>query len=221
MEAMSGEELKVTYDMTHNYLEVARAAFMPVHLPKPRAAFIQQHGHNPLTNTIISIVSISALYSYLAIESYINYQLYRIWDRRHDRSPEAQRFLRLLGDPAEFLALKNHKKVRELPERIKTLYSLLDYQQLHERKTKLWQDFKELVETSRHFFVHPIPQSDYFQRNMWRIGEETQAGVYVDVASAILRDMHEQSGLQVPAWLEKNTLFSFRGADVIVGRHEE
>jgi hypothetical protein len=49
--------------------------------------FLKIFGLNLLASAIFSVVSISFLYSYLAIESFINYQLYRALEK--DSSEES------------------------------------------------------------------------------------------------------------------------------------
>ena len=147
--------------------------------------FLHKYGHETLINATLSIVSITVIYSYLTIESFINYQLFRIWERRHDDSPESMAFLNLLGDPQDFGALKTKRRTRELGDRLKTLCSILGYNKIHEKRPELWKDFKELIEVSRHFFIHPYP-GKYFQDNLLRIGTQTEGGKYVEIGSSCI-----------------------------------
>lgn len=150
---------------------------MSIHHPSlTKDEFLKTFGPNPLANAIFPVVSISVLYSYLAIESFINYQLYRIWARRNDGSEESNRFSAIFGDVATFETLKTHKKSGKLGERIKSLCGILGYQKPHDAIPNVWQDFKELVENSRHFFVHPHPGKEHFQNHVGRIFTKTQAG---------------------------------------------
>ena len=180
--------------------------------------FLHKYGHETLTNAVLSIVSITVIYSYLTIESFINYQLFRIWERRHDDSPESMAFLNLLGDPQDFGALKTEKRTRELGDRLKTLCSILGYNKIHEKRPELWKDFKELIELSRHFFIHPYP-GKYFQDNLLRIGTQTKGGKYVEVAVDILKYLFEQGGKPVPQWVNNNTMIAFKGIDLLTSAH--
>jgi hypothetical protein len=104
------------YNLTQDYLEVARAALTPIHgkvpvgedEPAPTLS-------NELANAIFSVVSITIVYSFLALESFLNYQLFRLWARRADGSEESNRFLSELGDVPDFIQLKSNDKVREVP----------------------------------------------------------------------------------------------------------
>jgi len=214
--------LRLTYDLTHDYLEVARSYTMPLYLPQEQKVFIEKHGPDPFNNAVFSLISISVVYSYLALESFINKQLYDLWASRQEDSPTAKRFQELLGNPDTFGELKTNKttsnKVRDLDDRIKTLYKILGFELLHTRNPSLWEDFLKLVQASRHFLVHPDPDVGSFQKSLKRIFEETKSGTYVNVVTSILRDMYEQSEREPPSWLSTNTLLRFRGADLLVGR---
>jgi hypothetical protein len=214
--------MNLTYELTHCYLEVARGAMTAIHHPSlTRDEFLEAHGPNPLANAIFSAVSITVLYSYLAIESFINYQLYRVWERRHDGSPEANQLLTSVGDVEDFESLKTHGKIGELGERIKTICEILGYKKPHEEISQVWQEFKELVEVSRHFFQHPYPGKNHFQENVERIFMQTESGKYVQVAEKLIGYLYESGGQTAPEWLSTNTLIGFRGIDMLVGKNAE
>lgn len=203
-------------------MEVARGAMMSIsHMSLTKEEFLKTLDPNPLANAIFSVVSISVLYSYLAIESFINYQLYRIWERRNDGSEQANRFIAIFGDVEAFEALKTHRKSGKLGERIKTLCKILGYQKPHDAVPQVWQDFKELVEVSRHFFVHPHPGKEHFQNHVGKIFKKTEAGKYAHVAEELLKYFYRCSRKTPPDWLDRNGLLQFRGIDVLVGAKVE
>ena len=207
-------QLRITYNMTRCYLDVARGVFVSLHHPFGEE-FISQHGHIPLANATIAVVSISIIYSYLALESFFNYRLYRLWERRHSGSPEAGRFHRLLGDAPAFESLRTNRTVSELGPRIRTVCEVMGFEEPHQRVPQLWQDFNDLVKRSRHFLVHPNPASEMFQAELQRIGEQTVSGKYVAVAEGLLTFYYSQGGQAPPAWVTRNTLLGFRGVDVL------
>jgi hypothetical protein len=180
--------------------------------------FIQEHGRDSLANAILSVASVTVIYSFLAIESFINYQLYRLWERRHDGSTESSKFMEILGNPGRFEDLKSNRKVRTLRSRIKTLCELLGYKKPHEIESHLWIDFNQLLEASRHFFVHPVPEEEYFQKNVLRIGLQTELGKYVNVAQSMIAFLYQQSRQKPPDWLENNTLISIPSIELIPGK---
>jgi hypothetical protein len=202
--------------LTHSYLEMARASITSLgHSELTTDEFIQAHGADPLANAILSVASVTVIYSFLAIESFVNYQLCRLWERRHDGSSESSKFIELLGDHSRFEDLKNNKKVRTLRSRIKTLCEILGYKKPHEVEPHLWEDFNQLLEVSRHFFIHPLPEEEYFQKNVMRIGLQTQLGKYVNIAKSMIAFLYQQSRKKPPDWLEKNTLIRIPTIELI------
>lgn len=153
--------------MTQNYLEVARAATFVVAVPDDRAKFLKNlENKNRYANAQVATGSISVIYSYLAIESFVNYQLYLAWTRRHEDPYFGPRFLELLNNVDEFQKLKGHKKIRDLGERIKTYYKIKNFEPIDKRNPGLWQMFKHLLELSRHFLVHLFPDPELFNERM-------------------------------------------------------
>jgi len=214
MSAQSSSALQ--YNLTQDYLEIARGALTQIHGKVPaREEDTAPELSNELANAIFSVVSITIVYSFLALESFLNYQLFRLWARRADGSQESGRFLNELGDASEFVRLKANDKVREVPARLKTLCRLLAYPLPHEAIPSTWQRLNDLVEASRHFVVHPFPDTDYFNKNMRRMMTETTAGSYVKVVEEIIAFLYAKSGKSVPAWVTENQLIRFRGVDLI------
>lgn len=211
------EPLRITYEMSHCYLEIARASMTTIHQHSGSLdKLLSEQGTGPLANAIFSLVSMTVIYSYLTIESFVNYQLFRLWERRHDGSTEGNRFLAELGNPDKFEGLKNHKKVGDLPKRLKTLCDLLGYRKPHEVIPQIWQKFHDLLKDSRHFLVHPYPEKEFVQQNLSRIMTKTKAGEYVEVAEKILSFLYQQGGKQPPAWVSANILLQFKGVDLLV-----
>jgi len=207
---------KVQWDLTHCYLEVARAAMTQIHTKavpglSPEMAEISP----PLLSAKFSLVSITVLYSFLAIESFLNYQLYQLWKRRSESSVASRRFLEELGDEAEFERLKVHPKMREIPARLKTYCKIVGFALPHERIPDTWRRLSELVEESRHFLVHAYPDPVHFHGNMARIMGKTKSGEYVRVTEEILAFLWAQSGKAAPEWLAHNTLLAFRGVTLL------
>ncbi len=219
------DEATMFYDLPHCYLEVARGILTTIHFAgDSREDFIVQYGHNPINNALFSLVSISIIYSYLAIEAMANYNLHYYWEKRHDGSPESKILLSLVGDCDEFQILKTNKKTRELGERLKTLCSILGIKKIHEVDPILWRDFKELSDVSRHYLIHPYPDKEVFQNHMERIMSETESGKYIQIAENImtyfLKISHKGGVFSSPSWLSGNTLLRFRGVDLLVNKKE-
>lgn len=206
----------IQYNLSQDYLEIARAALTPIHGKVPTGEEEPEPElSNELANAIFSVVSITIVYSFLALESYLNYQLYRLWARRNDGSEESARFLAELGDISEFIRLKRNDKVREVPARLKTICGLLGYPMPHKDIPATWQRLNDLCEASRHFVVHPFPDPDYFNKNMRRMMTETTTGSYVRVVEEIISFLYSKSGVPIPGWVTENQLIRFRGVELI------
>jgi hypothetical protein len=215
---MSETTPKFTFSLTHCYLEMARAAAGPLSFHHPAGDLrqvVDTYGHNPIASAILAVVSVVVVYSYLAIESFVNYQLCRVWETRNDGTPESQQFLRLLGDAASFDCYRAHPRVRDLGERIKSLCEIKGYRKPHEVIPSEWQQFKELTEASRHFLVHPTPEPDRFHEVMKRVLHQLPTGRYPDLAAALIGFFYDQAQAERPEWLSRNTLIRLRGIDVL------
>jgi hypothetical protein len=208
------QQVKFTYNLPQDYLEVARAALSPIHGKVPADAETTPPS-NELLNAVFAAVSVSIVFSFLALESYLNYQLFRLWEGRNKGDATAARFLQELGNPSDFLSLRGSDKAREVPARLKTICRILGFAAPHEAIPDTWRRLKELAEASRHFATHPIPEPAYFQSNMLRIMQETEAGAYVRVVEEVLSFLHKQSGAVVPGWVVRNELIAFRGYDLL------
>ncbi len=215
---MSEPTRKFTFSLTHCYLEMARAAAGPLSFHHPTGDLrhvVDTYGHNPIASAILAVVSVVVVYSYLAIESFINYQLYQVWATRTEATVESERFLRLLGDAPSFDRYRTHSRVRDLGERIKVLCEIKGYHKPHEAIPTQWQQFNELAEASRHFLVHPVPEPGHFQRVMKRVLQELPTGRYPDLAVGIIGFFYDQARTEKPEWLSRNTLIRLRGFDVL------
>lgn len=215
---MSGEAHKFTFNLTHCYLEMARAAAGPLPFHHPAAdlgRFVEAYGHNPIASAVLVVVSVAVIYSYLAIESFVNYQLYRVWETRNESGPESARFLQILGNKASFDEYRTHSRVRDLGERIKSLCEIKGHRKPHEVIPREWQQFKELAEASRHFLVHPTPGTTEFNAVMKKLLNQSPSGRYPELAVALIAFFYDQSGTERPEWLSKNTLIHLRGIDVL------
>ena len=217
---MCEKQIKIQYNVPRCYLDMARAAMTSLHHPIGREKFRGKYGVEPIANVKLALVSVSIIYSYLAVEAFVNAQLYLLWARRHDRSPEATRFLSILKDVDNFESLKSSNKVRELGDRINTLCKIMGYKKPHEIDNALWEKYKKLAEVSRHFLVHPYPAPMFFQAHMSRIMEETKAGEYFETASSLIGHLHDQSRKKRPEWLKGNVRFRIRGVDLIEDRKD-
>jgi hypothetical protein len=83
----NSKDTKIQYAVPRCYLDMARAMMTSLHHPVGKENFIETFGLEPIANAKLSLVSVSVVFSYLAIEAFVNAQLYYVWKRRHDGSP--------------------------------------------------------------------------------------------------------------------------------------
>jgi hypothetical protein len=171
----------------------------------------------------LAVSSISIIYSVLAVESFVNYQLYSLWKRSRETSgkpkgtcstscptdPLLGKFYKEYGLENRFVQLKGKKGIRELPERIKTICKYLPVIPIHAANPKLWQEFLALVEKSRHFLVHSYPDPELVQGNLDRMLMKEPLDLHPRVAASVIRHFYVQRGGTPPAWLDKNKVFRF------------
>lgn len=206
---MAEDEVKLQISLSHVYLEMARAVF--------------SHGSSEITDgaaqdypTIFGLLSLTILYSYLAVESFINYHFYTIYQHAVKAHQECEKlgnlsandeivptyndFFRHYGDtPLKSIRLK-------LKEKIKAVCSAYEISQIYDVDPQLWQDFCDILKTSRDFLVHAIPDPQIFQEHMRKLVAETTTGKYVEIATGIIKYFYERFDKEPPQWLNQNEL---------------
>lgn len=195
---------------THWYLELARNAFQGVHHDKPLDQVLAGPEASTLQGTIMALISMTIIYSYLAVESFANYQIHSIWNSLGKDSDKAKMFERLCGKVETFEQLKNAKKLRNLGDKLNIICRLQGFQKPADANPALWRDFKNLAEVSRHFLIHPFPEKSFFQQHMRRIAMDVQGGLYVRTALELIKHLYNEADLRVPAHVERNTMCRFR-----------
>lgn len=206
---MCEEEIRFSLNLTQCYLEVARAASGPISLQHPSGDLDQlreTYGSDPIANAIFSIVSISVIYSYLAIEARVNLSLHSVWKQRAEGIYPARKFLEIFGDEADFAVYRTHDRFRELPARFKALCEINGFRQAHDQIPQTWQQFMTLSKKARHFLVHPNPDETVFQDLMSTMLYENKQGIWVRVAEELIGFLYSEAHKTPPAYLEYNEL---------------
>lgn len=210
--------IRLRYSVPQSYLELARCVFTSLHHPSGSVQrFVARHGRSRFASAVFALTSLTIIYSYLAIEAFVNYQLYQIWKKRETDDPAGTHFKKRFGDIPKFEDLRR-TRLRELPERIKALCDFLGYEQIHNRQPQLWQDFKTLVEKARHFLVHPFPDLERVQQLFSQTLTKTPGGLYVRVAEEVIQHFHTEGHVTSPSWLRENQLIRFRGVELLTKR---
>lgn len=142
---------RINLSLTQLYLEVARSVFTGIHHPekKPKEQVLAEDGVDPLSGIAFSVVSVTVIYSYLALEAFANYHLYRIWEysqvahetledlKRKDpevvknTKPTYDDFYQKYGSIDQFENLKR-TDLRDLDKRLKVICEALEIRKVHE-----------------------------------------------------------------------------------------
>lgn len=219
-------------DLPHHYLEMARSVFTGIFAPKGKKNVkIDSTNEQQYAGIIFTMTTATVIYSYMAIESFINYWLYRIWEESrscHDAIERINKtnpalksvarfdwFYKLYGKEDEFEKLSN-TDLSDLKTRLKVVIDGLEIQQIHKTNPQLWSDFNQLLTQARHFLIHPFPDPTKFQETMTKLLMETEAGKYAETAALIIKHFYDEKKEDPPDWVEKNTVFGIAGFESLV-----
>ena len=170
-----------------------------------------------------AFASLTTIYSYLAIESFTNYNLYELWKSsryNHEQIEEINKlhpelnakalyddFYQEYGKLDNFVNLKN-TQVGKMKEKLKVLCKEFKFPQIYESEPKLWQELLELLEKARDFLVHPNPEEDIFQIYCKQlVNTEKPFNTFPEVAAGIIKYFYKYGKGNPPSFLEKNELF--------------
>jgi hypothetical protein len=210
---MTEGEIRLQISLSHVYLEMARAVFRPVQSSQVA------HRAPPDYPTMFGLLSVTILYSYLAIESFINYHFCTIYERAAKSHQACEKLTKLhpddeiIPDYDDFFKQHGNTPLQairlELKEKIKSVCSAYSIPQIYEQDPQLWQDFCDILKPSRDFLVHAVPEPQIFETHMRRLVEQTTAGKYVEIATGIIKYFYEQHDKEPPDWLSENQLIQF------------
>lgn len=208
------EETRIQISLAHSYLEVARAVFSAQSASEKNRA-----GAMDVT-TGFGVLSVTIIYAYLALESFINYhfcQIYLHSKKAHEISELVKRSkpnMRIVPVYKDFFKKYGNTPLEELrpelKEKIKDVCNAYKIPQVHNKEPRLWQDFCDILKPARDFLVHAVPEPELFQRHMQKLIEETRAGKYVEIAIGIMGYFYDQTNTPKPSWLKSNELLQFQ-----------
>lgn len=215
-------EIKIR--LSQIYLETARSYLYCSIRSRPIEELINdEEFHHDKSTFILGLASISTLYSYLAIESFVNYNLYELWEHSRtakksideikqinpslDAIPIYQDFYNKYGKFDDFSEIRK-TNLRELKERIKILCKEFRYPQIHELNPELWRDFTNLLESTRHFFVHPNPEEKEFHKFAQSIIQDVNVFIkYPTIAANLIAHFYLSAKADIPKYLSENEIF--------------
>jgi len=225
------ETVKVNLRLTQLYLETARSIFTGIHRTKEdKLGEMSNEELDRLSNILFAMASMSVIYSYLAVESFANYHLYKIWTQgkraqkafedigRKDPKllvglrPTYGDFFKKYGHVGKFEDLKT-TRLRDLDKRLTEICTAYAIIPIHRKNTRLWQEFKGFLKLTRNFLVHPLPDPAKFNEVSRTLLYEKPSGAYVEIAKQVIGHYYVELKQRTPDWLQQNELFTLRGVN--------
>ncbi len=204
-------EIKFKYDLAQCYLEMARASYgAKIHTRHRNTDTFSQTELNIRAQSSFLTATLTIIYSYLAIEAFVNNELYYIWEesRRTDGNKYPD-FHNRYGHIAEFERLKE-EDLKSLETRIKVLCTNYQIQPISTDDNQLWERLTVLLKRARNFIIHPFPDPSKFQKIMKTIQEEQKYRKWTEIAEKVIRYFLEKLNRPVHPWLEHNQFFAIK-----------
>ena len=201
--------------LVQTYLETARSVLDVEGCPRGALDPSSSPMYPVRRNVFLGIRSIAHLYSYMAVEAYVNYLLYDTWCLFRRASGNEATDIRncsirdALRSAVTFESLKHRKDIRELPERFKTLGKVYNWPQIYEQDPNLWKEFLDLFRTVRHFLIHPFQDQATVQKVMQIVQSPESMRRAPVIATCLIGHLYDVQKEPRPPWLEKNQLFVF------------
>ena len=228
---MTSQSINVT--VSQAYLELARSYVDATASSKARnvgvSSVLNLEGQ---ATTTFAFAALSTIFSYAAIESFVNYGLYLIWkDARHAHEaideiqqldpshryiPIYDAFYKKYGRFFPFRSLKS-TDLRELTQKIKTICKARNLPSLSQTKTMLWENLLKLEHT-RHELIHPSPEQEKFNELVERLFSTEPYDLYPQTASDTIRFFFESTNTKAPDYLENNRLFRIKAIEFLQTR---
>jgi hypothetical protein len=209
------------------YLELARS-----YITASIASDVSQpdnYDQNNRATITFSLAALSTIFSYAAIEAFVNYELFHIWEHSREahkiieniqQSYPSHRYVAIFGDFYNkyghifpFNKLKS-TCLRDLTERIKTICKVQRLPSLPQSNGKLWNNLLKLEET-RHDLIHPIPDKKGFDEIVNRLFYTESYKLYPQTASDVIKFFFESAKRQPPDYLDDNKLFRITTIEVL------
>ncbi len=204
----------VNIHLSKAYLEMARSYVNARCIYREDLISDQTNIHN--TETIrFAFASLSVIYSYLAIEAFMNWAIHEIWKDVRNKNisfynkEEIENFEKLFLDKDAFETVIKNPKLKELKDRINIVCRITNIKKICEKDGKLWTSFTALHKQVRHNLVHPNSQSEIFSENTKKIMPIKAQKEFSEIASKIITHFYTASKYKghVPNYLKNNTLF--------------
>jgi len=214
-------EIKIK--LSQIYLEMARGFLYSNVRSKPFDELIKDDEFTDDNSTFtFGIASVITLYSYMAVEAFINYNVFELFkyslyakekidelNRMHpnlNAVPIYKEFSDKYGGIGNFADMRK-TDLRELKERIKELCDKFNFPQIHEVKPQLWNDFTGTLEQTRHFLIHPNPEEKEFNKFSKLLTQDLIViSKFPNIASDIIAHFYQSSKNEIPEYLTSNKI---------------
>ena len=197
---------RYTVNVEKAYLEMARA-FTGCQISHPgigdRAGEV-----TPTHNTVFAFVSLGYIYSYSAVVAFATAQLSLLWADPGGTLRKQYSQRKSLDD-----LLRN--ELRETKEVIRALCRHKGIPQIQDAQPALWNQFLQVVQTARHFFIHPSPDSARLSKVVDLTHDKRPWGYPAKVAEDIIAYLIEGMGAEVPPWVRQNQEFRIRHVEAL------
>lgn len=201
------------YDLTQCYFEMARAVLTKWNVPKNTLG--NQWLENKVYQFSLTVVSVTVIYSCLAIEAYVRWHLHKIWEEsRNSSGKQYSQFYKKYGK-ADFPKLTK-KLLPSLEQKMNMVCDSYQISRIKGKDPQLWKDFKKLLKETRNFMVHPNPGQD-FHKYVKLAQEDTGLPKWSKIAERVISYFLVERGKQIPSWLRKNQFFAIKEFDVLLG----
>ena len=177
--------------VTRSYLEVARA-FFPLFLKRFRRA--KKLTQSELDSMIFGFMSVTAVYSYSALEAFCNYHIYKL--------PNIS-----IGHKKRII------KGKRTEEKLDYLCNKWGIPKIIDTDPQLWSEFIKLTKKIRNFFIHPKVWQ--FPSKVGQVFSGITIGKYSEVSTKIITHFYTNLGKSIPPWLRRNQIYQFNNIEFL------
>jgi hypothetical protein len=210
MDNIPVEKEQVNIHVSQAYLELARVNVYEL--------LVENEGLKSLTtseiNTMVySLNSVAIIYSYMAIEAFINQRLnwflkMEITERKYllIDYEELKKFQEKYKEVVDYNVFKS-KGLSQLKDRINKLCVIAGIAKICDSNPDLWENFNNLLAEYRHHLTHSNPSKEHFNIKAKEILQVKKLPQYSEIASNIIGHFFDKAGSERGKHLKENVLF--------------
>ena len=186
------------------YLEMARASLnVAIEKPKTQENEPEPDGSMvlPTPNTYLAIAAKCYVFSYMAVTAWANRQIGSLWHR--DDSSIRDQYSDV--DSLEELLRKDLGETKDVIKAVNKAHGIAP---LSQEEPRTWNDLCQVLREVRHFFIHPVPDPELFDKIMTEALNERTWDFPTTVAEDTIAYTYKQAGLEIPEWVTQNQEFT-------------